>query len=611
MPASISLTTKKVWAGIEGVAWRLIVENSTGQVGLEGAGGRRAGEQGTSPTSRGPPLKLDLTCRVFDAQRVMHMKRLHGTVGTPRGPVGFGLPRRRDAAAAHLAAAHLAAALVTMLCGCASVVGNSGAPRHRGFLGWAPGLPPRLLWRERRLMALRMCDSPMNGEGLQPAQPPVRAVPPPQQRPTAGHDASAPPARRTDEEGSLRGGLRGRDHRGRGSITVSRHGGSAMDMYDYRPGKAVWERGSIPARGRGARGQAAGRLRSGKGSRGGGLKIPLREIGRPADVARDLMAHVDRKTLPSDAREGYGRGRGRGAASGRGWQEYNTRGRGPDMRPDSAPDSGASAGWGRKIAGESLVPKNLAAYSSIEELLLIFETAIANRSTSLRELVEPPDAVAALNHFKRLQRQTRGKPELAARFDHVLAELVGVAEVGIPYMSAKNIALALNSLSHRHEFSSLFQAAVQRIQMLCDTGFLFHTQSLAMIVNALVKRRMLDAALVRAISEAAQRIEPDSYSPQVTLAHPGARARCTCHTCSLPRRVCAQALVCAPPGSCTDYGTAAVRGRDSERFQQSCPARRALALCLHVRGGNAAARPEVGCAGLRTAAEFICAQRRA
>ena len=543
------------------------------------------------------------------------MKRLHGTVGTPRGPLGFGLPRRRDAAAAHLAAAQLcAAALVTILCSCASVVGNSGAPRHRGLLGWAPGLPPRLLWRERRLMALRMCDLPTNGEGLQPAQPPVRAVPSPQQRPTAGHDASAPPARRTDEEGSLRRGFRGgrRDHRDRGSATVSRRGGRAMDMYDYRPGKAVWERGNTPARGRGARGKAAGRLRSGQGSRGAGLKIPLREIGRPADVTRDFMAHVDRKkTLPADARQGYGRGRGRGVASGRGWQQYNTRGKGPDMRPDSAPDSGASAGGGRKITGESLVPKNLAAYSSIEELLLIFETAMANRSTSLRELVEPPDAVAALNHFKRLQRQTRGKPELAARFDHVLAELVGVAEVGIPYMSAKNIALALNSLSHRHEFASLFEAAVQRIQMLCDTGFLFHTQSLAMIVNALVKRRMLDAALVRAMSEAAQRIEPDSYSPQVTLAHPGARARSTCHTCSLPRRVRAQAPVRASPGTCTDHRAAAVCGRDPERFQQSRPARRAPALCLHVRGGTAAARQEVGCAGLRTAAEFICAQRRA
>ena len=80
----------------------------------------------------------------------------------------------------------------------------------------------------------------------------------------------------------------------------------------------------------------------------------------------------------------------------------------------SAEDESDEEGRERTRSRPSLVPKNLASFDNIQDLLPIFEVAIAN-SSDLFDLVEAPDAVAALNHLKRLQRHTRGKPELERR----------------------------------------------------------------------------------------------------------------------------------------------------------------------------------------------------
>ena len=211
---------------------------------------------------------------------------------------------------------------------------------------------------------------------------------------------------------------------------------------------------------------------------------------RPADMARDLMEHVDGRRNDDAAR--------------------NREGRSPSS-PGSWGGRPGSKSWGP--TRKSLVPKNLASFQQLESLLPIFEDAM-NNGTRLEDVVAAPDAVAAMNHLKRLTRQARGQAALSARLEHVLQELARVAEAGIPYMSAKNVALVLNSVSHRQGFDSLYQAGAERIRMLCRCNHKLHTQSLAMMVNALVKRRMLDASLVQDISQLAQEIEPEGYSPQ-------------------------------------------------------------------------------------------------
>lgn len=50
------------------------------------------------------------------------------------------------------------------------------------------------------------------------------------------------------------------------------------------------------------------------------------------------------------------------------------------------------------------------------------------------------------------------------------------ATSGIGRMSAKNLALALNSLAQRKGFDSFFEAAVDRILELCEENHEFHTQ---------------------------------------------------------------------------------------------------------------------------------------
>ena len=169
----------------------------------------------------------------------------------------------------------------------------------------------------------------------------------------------------------------------------------------------------------------------------------------------------------------------------------------------------------------SLVPKNLSSFESIQDLLPIFEEAMAN-DTRFVDVIEAPDAVAAMNHLKRLSGKVRSDA-VSDRLERVLGELARVAELGMSSMSGKNVALALNSVSHRDGFDSLFAEGIARLRTICASTFAatnvpvcnLHAQSLSMMVNALAKRRMLaDAALLADISHAAQRMDPLTYSPQ-------------------------------------------------------------------------------------------------
>ena len=80
----------------------------------------------------------------------------------------------------------------------------------------------------------------------------------------------------------------------------------------------------------------------------------------------------------------------------------------------------------------------------------------------------------------------------------------GSAFYGIDRMSAKNVALSLNSLAQRKGHEAFFEASIGRILQLCHENHEFHSQSLAMMVNALVKRRLYARTLFTAIAGVAQ-----------------------------------------------------------------------------------------------------------
>jgi hypothetical protein len=138
----------------------------------------------------------------------------------------------------------------------------------------------------------------------------------------------------------------------------------------------------------------------------------------------------------------------------------------PSEAEFSRPDS--SGFWPR-----ALLPKNLSSYQDLSSLLEVFEQILpANAAGG----VPPSDAVAALNHLKRLQRQAIGDPRLSSRLDIVVRSFAATAARGLGQMSAKNVALAMNSLAMREGHGEFLAAGARRVRDLCRTGHEFHTQ---------------------------------------------------------------------------------------------------------------------------------------
>jgi pentatricopeptide repeat protein len=81
-------------------------------------------------------------------------------------------------------------------------------------------------------------------------------------------------------------------------------------------------------------------------------------------------------------------------------------------------------------------------------------------------------------------------------------------------LSAKNVALALNSVTHFRGYDDFVARGKQRVLWLCQSGQRFHTQSLAMLVNSLVKRRAADPEVLSECARVAVQIPPSDYSPQ-------------------------------------------------------------------------------------------------
>ena len=220
-----------------------------------------------------------------------------------------------------------------------------------------------------------------------------------------------------------------------GSDTIGRLGGSGprSDWHPDSDGASRQQRGALGRR-NGDRSNAAIRLGS---------------LGRPADVARDLMNLVDGQ---AGQNKYYDQSRGTGSDT------RTPRGRSPSRASDRSPrggrwasekdddpawlmsddDTAASRAGSWWNANEellrskvSLVPKNLSSFASIQDLLPIFEEAVAN-GTRFVEVVEGADAVAAMNHLKRLSRQVRNDRAVSDRLERVLIELARVAELGMP-----------------------------------------------------------------------------------------------------------------------------------------------------------------------------------
>jgi hypothetical protein len=125
----------------------------------------------------------------------------------------------------------------------------------------------------------------------------------------------------------------------------------------------------------------------------------------------------------------------------------------------------------------ALLPKNLSSFRQLTELLRVFEEILP--ANSVGEL-SPSDAVAALNHLKRLRRQAGGDSRLAERTDACICAFAATARAGLGSMSAKNVALVMNSLVDAGPAYAGFLAdATARVRELCCSGHEFHTQASA------------------------------------------------------------------------------------------------------------------------------------
>ena len=208
--------------------------------------------------------------------------------------------------------------------------------------------------------------------------------------------------------------------------------------------------------------------------------IRLQAVGPPAAVARELMARMDIAAKNRTDRIS------------------------PALaRPTAAK---AAAPWmGRQRA---MLPKNLSSYRYLPDLLDVFETIVpANEAGELAAT----DAVAALNHLKRLRRQAGGGDgRLVARSDACMRSFAATARRGLASMSAKNVALAMNSLADLGPgYAGFIADAAARVRELCGSNHEFHTQELNPPSHC---TRIHPHAFLCAFRRAAAVVSPSSHS---------------------------------------------------------------------------------------------------
>jgi hypothetical protein len=175
-------------------------------------------------------------------------------------------------------------------------------------------------------------------------------------------------------------------------------------------------------------------------------------------------------------------------------------------------DSTGDAKYGQRHPGTRvLLPKNLSSYIGLAQLLDELEKY---REDNRAGNVAPSDAVAAMNHLKRTSKQVKANMHLSDKFHEMFQEFATTATRGFPWMSGKNIALALNAAASVSGNQDTFRQAAARIAQLCEQGHEIHTQSLAMMVNSFTKQQFRDPVLFRHMAAVAQRIPTSNYSHQ-------------------------------------------------------------------------------------------------
>ena len=204
-------------------------------------------------------------------------------------------------------------------------------------------------------------------------------------------------------------------------------------------------------------------------------------------------------------------------------------------------DGGKRAVYGQKTKSaqnsyklkycDTSVLKNLMAFESLATLLEALELFI---NEPIDGPVTAQQAVAALNHLKRLSKQA-GRAE-SARAEICMRWYATVAANGMRRLSGKHIALVLNAIreylrigknGHLESIDSsylvLFDASIQRLKQLAllfksgtemDGSYLLDSQNIANIVNALSAVRYQDRALYRMLSEATLKLPIRDFGPQ-------------------------------------------------------------------------------------------------
>eukprot|EP00960_Hanusia_phi_P001072 29512-Hanusia_phi.AAC.1 len=166
--------------------------------------------------------------------------------------------------------------------------------------------------------------------------------------------------------------------------------------------------------------------------------------------------------------------------------------------------------------------KRLMSFTSLDELLLTLENFYEHD----KDEIPPQQAVAALNHLKRLKRieaSNRRAVELEEREATCFRFYAGIVERGISRLSAKHVALALNAVRERQGFESMFQLSDRRIRVLAQEALVdksgkvelyFDSQNIANIVNAYASAGYVKQELFELLAQVTLAMKPTDFTPQ-------------------------------------------------------------------------------------------------
>ena len=246
-----------------------------------------------------------------------------------------------------------------------------------------------------------------------------------------------------------------------------------------------------------------------------------------------------------------------------------------DFLDENEGPKGSRAGERRVGWKDTSVLRDLTKFKQLEQLLQALEPFV----DAPEGVMTSPQAVAAMNHLKRLaskeQSRSKGssrgvegvaerlsmtsmrpvpdKNTLTARVDRCMRSHAGVVNRGMYRLTAKHVALALNAVRDRdvsdtREYKELFRTGAKRVQQLAaaavDSNRLitkgasalvrggasasvdaFDSQNIANIVNAFASAGVRNVELFQALAVVAVQLRPLEYTPQAVAIILNAYAR--------------------------------------------------------------------------------------